>query len=89
MVCLSGGAGHRLQLGLHTPHRTALVPRRDRVPLGVAWERHGYKAGPPRLPFPFSGCLQISTGKNKNHRFEVWKSTGKLVIFLDSDSPKK
>lgn len=53
MVCLSGGAGHRLQLGLHTPHRTALVPRRDRVPLGVAWERHGYKAGPPRLPFPF------------------------------------
>lgn len=53
MVCLSGGAGHRLQLGLHTPHRTALVPRRDRVPLGVAWERHGYKAGPPRLPFSF------------------------------------
>lgn len=52
-VCGGGGAGHRLQLGLHTSRRTELVPRRDRVPLGVAWVRHGHKAGPPRLPFSF------------------------------------
>lgn len=66
------GAGCRLQLSLHTSHRTALLPGKKQSIAGRGGEEKGYVTGPPRLSFPLKSGNPIE----------------KLDIILDLYSPK-
>lgn len=89
MVWWGGRAGEQgTDLSSAFTHLTELSWSLEETEYHWAWHGRDMATRLGHLGSPFLFWLFANLYRKKNHRFEVWKSTGKLVLFLDSDSPK-